>query len=184
MNVYSYGFSHMIKHNKSMVASGRNAKVSLFCVRLTSKRWFLRIVQVTMDTWSIRCHVGVHVDFISILHSHTLLVPQALCEANLDVLRLFHQWECLKCNGHGLLVLCVKWPSRMLISAHALRPSDNLVPITNPREVCTLYKLHAHMKGFHILYFIVLKVPLGGFFGGFPFPCLQLIVYPRTKGFS
>jgi hypothetical protein len=27
-----------------------------------------------------------------------------------DRLRLFHQWECLKCNGHGLSVSCVKWP--------------------------------------------------------------------------
>ena len=22
----------------------------------------------------------------------------------------FHQWECLKCSGHGLSVSCVKWP--------------------------------------------------------------------------
>ena len=28
------------------------------------------------ETWSILCHVGIHVDFTSILHSHTLLVPQ------------------------------------------------------------------------------------------------------------
>jgi hypothetical protein len=54
------------------------------------------------ETWSIWCHVGIHVDYTSILHSHTPLVPQAWCEANLDSLRLFHQWECLKCNGHGL----------------------------------------------------------------------------------
>jgi hypothetical protein len=40
----------------------------------------------------------------------TPLVPQASCEANLDRLRLFHQWEYLKCNGHGLSVSCVKWP--------------------------------------------------------------------------
>ena len=32
-------------------------------------------------------------------------------KANLDRLRHFHQWECLKCNGHGLLSSCVKWPS-------------------------------------------------------------------------
>ena len=36
------------------------------------------------EIWSIRCHVGIHVDFTSILHSPTPLVPQALCEANLD----------------------------------------------------------------------------------------------------
>ena len=54
-------------------------------------------------TWSIRCHVGTHVDLTSILRSHTPLVPQAQCEANLDRLRLFHQRECLKCN---LMVTC------------------------------------------------------------------------------
>ena len=62
-------------------------------------------------TWSIRCHVGIHVDLTSILHSHTPLLPQAKCEvANLDRLRLFHHWKCSKCNGHGLSVSCVKWP--------------------------------------------------------------------------
>ena len=29
---------------------------------------------------------------------------------NSDQSRLFHQWECLKCHGHGLLVSCVKRP--------------------------------------------------------------------------
>jgi hypothetical protein len=29
------------------------------------------------ETRSIRCHVGIHVDFTSILHSHTPLVQQA-----------------------------------------------------------------------------------------------------------
>ena len=28
------------------------------------------------ETWSIRCHVGIHVDFTSILHSHTPLVAK------------------------------------------------------------------------------------------------------------
>ena len=48
--------------------------------------------------------------FTSILHSDTPLVPQAECEAYLDRLRLFHQWECLKGNGHMLSVSCAKWP--------------------------------------------------------------------------
>jgi hypothetical protein len=69
------------------------------------------------ETWSIWCHVGIYVYFTSILHSHTLLVPQAYCEANLDQLRIFHQWECLKCNGHGLPVSCVKWPSCINVCA-------------------------------------------------------------------
>ena len=62
------------------------------------------------ETWSIRYHVGIHVDFTSILHSQTPLVPQGQCEANWDWLRFFHQWKCLKCNGHGLSISCVKWP--------------------------------------------------------------------------
>ena len=48
------------------------------------------------ETWSIECRVGVHVDFTSILHSYTPLVPQAQCEVNLDRLRLFHQQEVLE----------------------------------------------------------------------------------------
>ena len=63
------------------------------------------------ETWSIRCHVGIQVDFTSILHSHTPLVPQAECEVNLDRLHLLHQWECSKSKGRGLSVSCVKWPS-------------------------------------------------------------------------
>ena len=51
------------------------------------------------------------VEFTSILHSHTQLVPRAYCEANLDWLHLFHQWECLNCIGLGLSISCVKWPS-------------------------------------------------------------------------
>ena len=36
--------------------------------------------------------VGIYVDFTSIiLHSHTQLVPQVWCEANLDRLCLFDQ---------------------------------------------------------------------------------------------
>jgi hypothetical protein len=49
--------------------------------------------------YSMPCRI--HVDSTSIMHSRTPLVPQAHCEVNLDRLCLFHQWECLKCNGHG-----------------------------------------------------------------------------------
>jgi len=36
------------------------------------------------ETRSIRYHVGIHVDFTSILHLLTPLVPQVRCEVNLD----------------------------------------------------------------------------------------------------
>ena len=45
---YSCRSSHMMKYNKSMLVSVRSVMVSWFCVRPTSKRWLLRIVQVTL----------------------------------------------------------------------------------------------------------------------------------------
>jgi hypothetical protein len=96
-----------------------------FCIRPTSKRWFLKIKPSDHETWSIWCHVGIHVDFTSILHSRILMIPQPKCEANLDQLHLFRQWEYLKSNGHRLSVLCVKWP---LIHLHvALLVSCNIL---------------------------------------------------------
>ena len=70
------------------------------------------------ETWSIWCHV----DFTSIFHSPTPLVPQAW-------LSLFHQWECWKCNGHGLSVSCVKWP---LVLQHAQLLNDE-----STQSICT-----------------------------------------------
>lgn len=37
-----------------------------------------------------------------------ILRPSPFSEVNLDGLGLFDQWEILECNGHGLLVSCVK----------------------------------------------------------------------------
>jgi hypothetical protein len=48
VNFYSCGSSHMINYNKPTVVSVGSAMVSWFCVRPTSERWFLEIVQVTM----------------------------------------------------------------------------------------------------------------------------------------
>jgi len=62
------------------------------------------------ETWSIWCHAWFCVDFTSILHSPTLLTPQAKCEANLDRLHLSHHWECLRCDGHGLSISWVRGP--------------------------------------------------------------------------
>ena len=54
-----------------MVVIFQNAMVSQFCVRPTSKRWVLKTVQVRIhhDPFDI-------VDFTSILHSLTPVVPQ------------------------------------------------------------------------------------------------------------
>ena len=68
-----------------------SAMVSQFCVRPTSKRLFLKIVQVTMKRYLFDVIVGIYVDFTSILHSLAMLVPLALCEANLN-------WLCPSTN--------------------------------------------------------------------------------------
>ena len=48
INFYSRESPHMIKLNKPMVVSVWSAMVSWVCVRPTSKRWFLKLVQVTI----------------------------------------------------------------------------------------------------------------------------------------
>ena len=60
--------------------------VARFCVRPTSEKWFWETIQVTMERGPSQCCV----DFTSILHLLTLLVPQAQCGVNLDQLYLFH----------------------------------------------------------------------------------------------
>ena len=47
MNFYLRVLTHD-KLNKSTVVNVRSAKVSRFCVRPTSKRWFLKMVETTM----------------------------------------------------------------------------------------------------------------------------------------
>ena len=48
MNFCSWGSSTMIKYNKPTVMSVWSAMVSWFCVRSTSKRWFLKTIHITM----------------------------------------------------------------------------------------------------------------------------------------
>jgi hypothetical protein len=36
--------------------------------------------------------------------------PSSVVRSELGLAPPFHQWECLKFNGHGLSVSCVKWP--------------------------------------------------------------------------
>ena len=46
------------------------------------------------------CRLHIH-------HAFTYSVgPSSIVWVNWDRLCLFHQWECWKCNGHGLSVLC------------------------------------------------------------------------------
>ena len=61
-----------------MDVSVRSTMISQFCVMPTSKRWLLKIIQVTMKHDPIRCHVGIHADSTTILHWHTPLVPQGV----------------------------------------------------------------------------------------------------------
>ena len=49
-----------------------------FCVRPTSKKRVLKKNPNDHETWSIRCHVGIHVHFTSIVHSLTYSVTYSL----------------------------------------------------------------------------------------------------------
>ena len=88
------GSSDMIKSYKSAVVRFQSATVSRFCVRPTSKRWFLRSPSA-YEAWSIWCHVGIHVDFTSILHFLAPLVSQSVEWTDIGFLCLFYQWEFL-----------------------------------------------------------------------------------------
>ena len=77
MVFYSCGSSHTIKYNKSTVVNIRSAMVSRFVLGLPPRGSGFEIRLSNHETWSIWCHVGIHVYFTSILHSQTSLVPQA-----------------------------------------------------------------------------------------------------------
>ena len=91
----------MINYNRSTAVDVRSAMVSRVCVRSTSKKWpWIMIPSMPCRNPHRLCiHLDLHMYYVG---------PQAWCEANLDRLRLFHQWECLKCNSHGLSVSCMK----------------------------------------------------------------------------
>ena len=94
------------------------------------------------ETRSTGCHVGIHVDFISIVHSRTLLVPQAyiVWSNKLGPAPLFHQRECLKRNNHMPSISCVKWPPTSLTRYYPnvtwSRPvhMESQVPTFEPQE--------------------------------------------------
>ena len=50
--------------------------------------------------------------YIHLAFTHSVGPSSLVWSLNLDRLRLSHQWECLRCNGHGHghSVSCVEWP--------------------------------------------------------------------------
>ena len=48
------------------------------------------------------CRLYIHLAF-----TYSIGPTSIVCEASLDRLRLFHQWECLNYNGRGFSVSCV-----------------------------------------------------------------------------
>ena len=105
---YSCGSSNMIIWSKSTVVSARSAMVSRFCVRPTSKRWFLETVQVTMNMIHLMpcrnpCRLYIHPAFTYSVG------PSSVVRSELDTAPPFHCRERLKCTGHGLSVSYVKW---------------------------------------------------------------------------
>ena len=110
INFYSCGSSLMIKKKWNKINSYEHPECHGLPVLCEAhlQEVILENSQSDRETWSIRCHVRIHVDFTSILHSHTPSVPQAECEvANLDRLRLLHQWEGFKCTwSRALSLMC------------------------------------------------------------------------------
>ena len=90
-----------------------SAMISQYCVRAYLQEFVFKNNSNDHETWSIQCHVEIHVNFTSILHSYTPFIVWN----ELDQFYLLHQWEGLKCNGHGLSVLCVKWPLGVMVKA-------------------------------------------------------------------
>ena len=84
-----------------MVVSVWSAMISKFCFRPASKRWFSETSPSDHETLSVRCHVGIHVDFTSILHSHSYSVgPSSLVGSELGPAPPFPP----------MIVLEVQWP--------------------------------------------------------------------------
>ena len=107
-NFYSCG-SHIIKRNKSMFVSVRSAMVSWFCVGSTSKRWFLKIVQVTRNMIHrmpsmIPCRLYIHLAFTYSVG------PSSVVWSELGRAPPFPPMRVLEVYGHGLSISYVKWP--------------------------------------------------------------------------
>jgi hypothetical protein len=81
-----------------------SAICSQFVFRLTPKRWLLKLVQVTMNTWSIQCHVGIHVDFTSILPFAYYVSPSSLVWSELGPAPRFSTNE-VQCS-RALSLMC------------------------------------------------------------------------------
>ena len=92
------GSSHMLKYNKSTVVRFWSDTIFHCCVRPTSKRLFMKIAERPWNTIHLMpCRNSCS------LYNHLAITY------SVGLSSLFHQWECLKCNGHGPSVSCVKW---------------------------------------------------------------------------
>jgi hypothetical protein len=69
-----------------------------------------------MPCWN-PCRLYMHLAFTYFIGPSSIV-----CEANLDWLhQVSHQWECLKCNGHGPPISCMwtlNWPSLVMSVDH------------------------------------------------------------------
>ena len=73
-------FMRVLTHDKikqNINCENRSAMVLLVLRQAYLHKMVLGNNPSDHETWSIWCHVELHVDLKSILHSHTLLVPQA-----------------------------------------------------------------------------------------------------------
>jgi hypothetical protein len=123
----------MIQYNKLIVVRFRCAMVSQFCAceaylqEMTSKS-----NPNDHETWSIWCHVRLHVDFYIHLEITYSIGPLSVVWSELGSAPPFPQMRDSKCNGHGHSVSCVKWPWVVL---HPMRfVGNNLVWLGNTQS--------------------------------------------------
>jgi hypothetical protein len=104
-------WNFMMNFSKTMVVRFYSVVVSWLCVKPTSKRWFLKIVQVTMETWFTWCHVGIRVDFKSVLYSLIHSVgPSSIAWSELGLAPPLPPMRVLEMQRSRATILCVKWP--------------------------------------------------------------------------
>ena len=80
-----------------------------FGVRPTFKRWFWKHSKwpwniIHLMPCSNPCRLYIHLTFTYSVG------PSSIVWSELGPAPPLHHWECFKCNGHMLLVSCVKWP--------------------------------------------------------------------------
>ena len=106
MHFYRFGFSHMIKLNKSMVMSAGVPWCPRFMSSLPPRDGFWNSPS-DHETWCIGCHTRIHVVHLAFTY---YVGPSSVMCSELGLALPFPPMRVLEVHGHGLSVSCVKWP--------------------------------------------------------------------------